>query len=90
MDKKVKNLSKKELTLLQGLQQEFNTVKMQLGDTVLQQHKLMETVEAVKQKFAVEEVKLMEVYGKDAVINLENGEVTEKEKVEETKLEQVK
>jgi len=50
----------------------------------------METVEAVKQKFAVEEVKLMEVYGKDAVINLENGEVTEKEKVEETKLEQVK
>lgn len=90
MDKKSTNLSKEELTLLQGLQQEFNTVKMQLGDSVLQQHKLMETVEAVKQKFAVEEVKLMEVYGKDAVINLENGEVTEKEKVEETKLEQVK
>ena len=71
MDKKVKNLSEEELTLLQGLQQEFNTVKMQLGDTVLQ------------------EVKLMEIYGKDAVINLENGEVTEKEK-EEAKLEQVK
>jgi hypothetical protein len=88
MDKKVKNLSKEELTLLQALQQEFNTVKMQLGDTILQQHQLMEKVADVKQKFAVEEVKLMEVYGKDAVINLENGEVTEKE--EEPKLEQVK
>jgi hypothetical protein len=90
MDKKVKNLSEEELTLLQGLQQEFNTVKMQLGDTVLQQHQLMEKVADVKQKFAVQEVKLMEIYGKDAVINLENGEVTEKEKEEETKLEQVK
>lgn len=89
MDKKVKNLSKEELTLLQGLQQEFNTVKMQLGDTVLQQHQLMEKVAAVKEKFSVQEVKLMEIYGKDAVINLENGEVTEKEK-EEAKLEQVK
>ena len=90
MDKKVKNLSEEELTLLQGLQQEFNTVKMQLGDTVLQQHQLMEKVADVKEKFAVQEVKLMEIYGKDAVINLENGEVTEKEKEEETKLEQVK
>jgi len=89
MDKKVKNLSKEELTLLQALQQEFNTVKMQLGDTILQQHQLMEKVADVKQKFAVQEVKLMEIYGKDAVINLENGEVTEKEK-EEAKLEQVK
>ena len=50
MDKKVKNLSEEELTLLQGLQQEFNTVKMQLGDTVLQQHQLMEKVADVKQK----------------------------------------
>jgi|TARA_R110000744_G_scaffold195035_3_gene313970 hypothetical protein len=88
MDKKVKNLSKEELTILQTLQQEFNTVKMQLGDTILQQAQLMKKVEEVKQKFASKEVELMEVYGKDAVINLENGEVTQKE--DEAKLEQVK
>ena len=89
MDKKSTNLSKEELTLLQGLQQEFNTVKMQLGDTVLQQHQLMEKVAVVKEKFATQEVKLMEVYGKDAIVNLETGEVKQKEE-EDTKLEQVK
>ena len=89
MDKKVINLKEEELTTLQTLQHEFNSVKMQLGDTILQQKNIMQKVDEVKQKFAAEEVKLMEIYGKDAVINLETGAVTQKEE-EKTKLEPVK
>ena len=42
MTKKMKKLTEEELTLLQGLQAEFNTIKMNLGDTILQQNQLMD------------------------------------------------
>ncbi len=73
----MKKLTEEELTLLQELQAEFNTIKMSLGDTILQQNQLMEKVAECKGKFAAEEVKLMEKYGKNATINLETGEVTD-------------
>jgi hypothetical protein len=77
MDKKMKKLTEEELTLLQGLQAEFNTLKMNLGDTILQQNQLMEQVAEVKGKFQKEEITLMEKYGKNATINLETGDVTD-------------
>tara|TARA_R100000935_G_scaffold52778_1_gene80180 strand:- start:81 stop:350 length:270 start_codon:yes stop_codon:yes gene_type:complete len=89
MAKESKKLTAEELTLLQKLQQEFNGAKMNLGDTLLQQSKLMETVEVIKKKFGEQELILMEKYGKDAVINLETGEVSEKE-AEEAKMEVTK
>ena len=86
MEKKTKKLTEEELTLLQALQAEFNTSKMSLGDTLLQQSQLMEKVADVKQKFAAQEVTLMEKYGKNATINLETGEVTEPEADKPTEL----
>jgi hypothetical protein len=77
MDKKMRKLTEEELTLLQGLQAEFNTLKMNLGDTILQQNQLMEQVAEVKGKFQKEEITLMEKYGKNATINLETGDVTD-------------
>ena len=77
MDKNKKKLTEEELTLLQGLQAEFNTLKMNLGDTILQQKQLMEQVAEVKGKFQKEEITLMEKYGKNATINLETGDVTD-------------
>jgi hypothetical protein len=77
MDKNKKKLTEEELTLLQGLQAEFNTLKMNLGDTILQQNQLMEQVAEVKGKFQKEEITLMEKYGKNATINLETGDVTD-------------
>lgn len=73
----MKKLTEEELTLLQGLQAEFNTLKMNLGDTILQQNQLMEQVAEVKGKFQKEEITLMEKYGKNATINLETGDVTD-------------
>ena len=86
MDKKDKNLSNEELTKLQTLQTEYNLYKSQLGDTVLQQDSLMIKIKEVREKFSKEEGPLMEKYGKNATINLETGEVTEKPSEESTDL----
>jgi hypothetical protein len=89
MEDNKKKLTEEELTLLQGLQAEFNTIKMNLGDTILQQNQLMEKVEEVKAKFQKEEVSLMQKYGDNATINLETGEVTDapKEEAADLKIE---
>tara|TARA_R110000803_G_scaffold65811_1_gene127061 strand:+ start:44 stop:316 length:273 start_codon:yes stop_codon:yes gene_type:complete len=87
MAKKDISLSTEELSKLQTLQGEYNQLKMQLGDTLLQQSMLMTKIEEVRENFKNEEVPLMEKYGKNATINLETGEVTEKPKESESKLE---
>ena len=78
-----KKIEAKELESLQGLNTEFNTIKNQLGDLSLQKHGLCLKVEEIKTKFQLLENELTEKYGKDVVINLETGEVKEKEKLEE-------
>jgi len=85
----MRKLTEEELTLLQELQAEFNTLKMSLGDTILQQNQLMDKVAEVKEKFQKEEITLMEKYGKNATINLETGDVTDapKEEVADLKIE---
>ena len=77
MEKKVE---KQELESLQKLNKEFNRIKLQLGDLSLQKHSLCLQVEGIKGEFQVLEKDLMEKYGVDSVINLETGEVKEKEK----------
>ena len=86
MAKKDISLSTEELTKLQTLQGEYNQLKMQLGDTLLQQSLLMTKIEEVRENFKNEEGPLMEKYGKNATINLETGEVTEKPKESESNL----
>ena len=86
MDKNKKKLTEEELTLLQGLQAEFNTLKMTLGDTILQQNQTMEKIAEVKEKFQKEEVSLMDKYGKNATIDLQTGEVSDAPAEESTDL----
>jgi len=78
MAKKEVKLTTDELTKLQSLQSEYNQLKIQLGDTVMQQSLLMKKIEDIRDKFKAEEGPLMEKYGKNATINLETGEVSEK------------
>ena len=80
-----KKISEKELENLQKLTGEFNTAKTQLGDLSLQKHMICLQVDELRKQFAVVEGELSESYGKDAVINLETGIVTEKPKEEEVK-----
>ena len=75
----MKKLTKDELTNLQNLQKDFNTAKLELGNTVLQQSKIMESIALIKSKFGEKENELMDKYGKDVTINLETGEISEKE-----------
>jgi len=81
----MKKIETKELEALQSLNAEFNKLKTQLGDLALQKHGACLRVEELKSEFALLEKDLMTKYGKDAVINLETGEIKEKEKEQEKK-----
>tara|TARA_R110001606_G_C15095270_1_gene619032 strand:- start:43 stop:276 length:234 start_codon:yes stop_codon:yes gene_type:complete len=75
----MKKVKDEELKQLQDLNAEFNKIKTQLGDITLQEHGLVLRVQEIKLQFQKAEKGLMETYGENAVINLETGEVKEKE-----------
>ena len=75
-----KKIDEKELASLQELNTEFNKFKTQLGDLSLQKHGICLRVEELKTEFQMLEKALMEKYGVDSVINLETGEIKQKEK----------
>jgi hypothetical protein len=80
-----KKLTKNELETIQSLVNEFNQTKIKLGDTVISQATLLKKVEELKISYAKQEQGLIKKYGDDAVINIETGEVSEKEKEEPLK-----
>lgn len=80
-----KKIDEKELASLQKLNTEFNKFKTQLGDISLQKHGICLRVEELKTEFQMLEKELMEKYGVDSVINLETGEIKQKEKDVENK-----
>jgi len=75
----MKKVKDEELKYLQDLNAEFNKIKTQLGDLTLQKHGLVLQVQDLKGQFQQAEKGLMETYGENAVINLETGEVKDKE-----------
>jgi hypothetical protein len=75
----MKKVKDEELKQLQDLNAEFNKIKTQLGDITLQEHGLVLQVQEIKLQFQQAEKGLMETYGENAVINLETGEVKDKE-----------
>ena len=76
----MKNLKKTELVKLQTLYSDFVNLKTQLGDLELQKHLIIEQVQEVRKKFSDLEVKLVKKYGENTTINLQTGEIKEKEK----------
>jgi len=71
-------LSKEELKEIQELNTEFTKKKMMLGDMEIQKAAIISEIGGMKMKFAQNEKKLIEKYGKDSVINLQTGEVQKK------------
>jgi hypothetical protein len=71
-------LSKGELEKVHKLMNDFNQLKIQLGDTMITQHNLLSKVDELKVQYAEEERLLIDKYGSDAVINIQTGEVTDK------------
>ena len=72
----MKKITDEELNSLQTMTAEFNKLKTQLGDLAL---------EELKAEFQGVEKSLMETYGADSIINMETGEIKEKEKDGEDK-----
>ena len=73
-------LKKEELTRVRELLNEFNSLKIQLGDAYISQQMIMKQIDEVKIVYAQVESELSLKYGKDANVNIETGEVTIPEK----------
>ncbi len=76
----MKNLEKQELKKLQTLNSDFVNLKTQLGDLELQKHLVVEKIQSVRTEFGTLEKELITKYGENTVINLQTGELKEKEK----------
>lgn len=73
-------VTQEELTIIQELNSEFNKAKMAIGDVELQKQQIIQHIEQLKLQFTSHEKVLVEKYGVDSVINIQTGEVTQKEK----------
>lgn len=73
-------LTAEELNFIKQGAAEFTKVKTSLGELELQKQGLIKKAEEIAQAFADNEKVLIEKYGADAVINMQTGEVTQKEK----------
>jgi len=71
-------VTQEELGKIQELNSEFNKAKMAIGDVELQKNNIIRHIEELKTQFAAHEQLLVEKYGKDSVINIQTGEVTQK------------
>jgi len=78
-------LSEQELDSFRKLVSDFNDTKLKLGDTVMAQSSLMKDLDELKKVYATEEALLIEKYGKDSVINIQTGEVSNSDYVEKEK-----
>jgi hypothetical protein len=72
-------VTQEELTKIQELNADFNKAKMAVADAELQKHAMIRIIDELKVQFSLHEKLLIEKYGKDAVINIQTGEVTQKE-----------
>lgn len=71
-------LTAQELQTLQDMNAEFARKKMLIGELELQKKNVLSEISTLQHQFSLEEKKLIEKYGEDAIINLQTGEVTQK------------
>jgi hypothetical protein len=72
-------LEKNELEKIQEMNAEFTKMKIALGETELQKQTVINAIDELKTSFAMQERMLIDKYGADAVINIQTGEVTQKQ-----------
>lgn len=74
-----KQLTQEELAYLQELRNDYTTAKMELADIELAKHAQLIKIDEIKQMFIANEEVLISKYGENSVINIQTGEVKEKE-----------
>ena len=75
----MKKVKKEQLEKLQQLNSDFVKAKTQLGDLEIQKSMIISSVQEIRSQFAELEQSLMKKYGENSVINLQTGEIKEKE-----------
>jgi hypothetical protein len=75
----MKKVTQEELKTIQEMNNDFNKAKAALGDLELQKHNIIRHIDEMKKLFSDHEKMLIEKYGKDSVINIQTGEVTQKQ-----------
>jgi|11BtaG_2_1085332.scaffolds.fasta_scaffold48803_2 hypothetical protein len=76
----MKNVTKEELGSIKEMLTTFNNLKMQLGDAVLSQNTIVAKIDSLKEEYSELEKVLANKYGKDSRIDVQTGEIKEKEK----------
>jgi len=77
---KTVKLTEQELEFIKTGTLEYNKIKMSIGEYELQKQNLVLQAEKIREAFSNNEKILIEKYGNDSVINMQTGEVTQKEK----------
>jgi hypothetical protein len=73
-------LLKEELELLQSMSKDYTNAKNALGDLELRKHDILADIDAIRKVSAENEKKLISKYGVDSIINIQTGEITQKQK----------
>ncbi len=76
----MKKVTKEELESIESMLTTFNNLKMQLGDAVLSQNTIVAKIDSLKEEYSELEKVLANKYGKDSRIDVQTGEIKEKEK----------
>lgn len=79
MEKTV-NLTTEELEFIRNGSADYTKIKINLGELELQKQGLIKQAHEIVDAFSNNERILIEKYGADSVINMQTGEVTQKEK----------
>jgi len=82
-----KKITEAELVEVQSMNNAFNQLKLKIADTELTKEHLLAEVKKLKDSYKLVEDRLTEKYGEDAVIDIQTGEISEKEKNELEKVE---
>jgi hypothetical protein len=72
-------LTSEELDFIKNGTAQYNAVKSKIGDLEIQKAKLINEADAIVKAFLINEKTLIEKYGENAVINMDTGEVTQKQ-----------
>jgi hypothetical protein len=74
-----KYLTQEELNKIQEVNNSFNKAKAALGNLEMDKFDILKQIDAMKRDFAEQEMELVKKYGANAVINMQTGEVTQKD-----------
>lgn len=72
-------LEKDELQKIQEMNNEFTRLKISLGEVELNRQSILNECNRLKTSFAAQEKLLVDKYGVNSIINIQTGQVTQKE-----------